>query len=76
MTRDELIENLAAMAAGLQVPVSLGLPLGTAKEPWLALHSEVGFIGYHSAQDYEDTIRDILGWPDNTLTEDNTKEIS
>jgi hypothetical protein len=59
VTRDELIRNLAEVLAGLQVPMSLGLPLGTAKAPWAAIHDETGF-GWHAAEDYESYLTTVL----------------
>lgn len=46
MTRDETITNLAQIIVGLQVPMSLGIPLGTAVDPWRELHCVIGF-GWH-----------------------------
>jgi hypothetical protein len=48
MERDEVIEEIGKLIAGLAVPISLGLGphLGAAYEPWRKLYDEIVGIGY------------------------------
>jgi hypothetical protein len=56
MDRDELIARLAQILAGLQVPVSLRMNLGTAQQPLLAVFDDSGF-GWKTGEHFEDYLR-------------------
>jgi hypothetical protein len=60
VSRDEFITNVAQLLAGLQVPVSMEVPLGTAAPAWTALHRSLYGFGWAEAADYEAAIRKIL----------------
>lgn len=60
MTRDEFIKEVAQLLAGLQVPVSMEMPLGAAIAPWTQLHRGLHGFGWASADDYETHIRKVL----------------
>lgn len=69
MTRDEAIEALAGVVAGLQVPVSIcsseaqrQMLFGQAFDPWLALHRLVGF-GWHDQPVVAAKLREVLAEP-------------
>lgn len=59
MTRDECIQELAKLLAGLQVPLSLGLPLGAAREPLIALYEQVPW-GWSDISDFEKMLKEKL----------------
>lgn len=61
LTRDEIIRAVAEVVSGLQVPVSLGMQLGAAREPWGKLHeiANDGF-GWHDADQAEIKLREAL----------------
>lgn len=60
MTRDELIENIAKVMAGLQVPMSMHMPLGAAIEPWSDLHTALIGFGWATKEMWEESLREIL----------------
>jgi hypothetical protein len=60
LSRDEMIKDMAKLLAGLQVPVSMGMPLGAAKDPWVRLHRGLHAFGWAGAEDYEAEIREVL----------------
>lgn len=60
MTREEFIVNVAQLLAGLQAPVSMGLPLGVATPAWTTLHTGLVRFGWYEAEDYEAAIRELL----------------
>lgn len=60
MTRDECITAVAEVLAGLQVPVSMGIPLGAALEPWRTLHEEAKAFGWATADDYAEMLQATL----------------
>lgn len=60
MTRDEFVNDVAALIAGLQVPVSLGMPLGAATEPWRRLKNATVAVGWSDADEVAEGIRRIL----------------
>lgn len=60
MTREQLIKAVARLLAGLQVPVSMQMPLGAATEPWTELHRGLRGFGWATADDYEQEIRRVL----------------
>lgn len=61
MTRAECITAVAELLAGLQVPVSMNMPLGTATEPFHELHVALKGFGYATAEEYEAALEVILG---------------
>lgn len=60
MDRETMIKEMGKLMAGLAVPVSLGAPLGAAREAWGTLHSGLRGFGWASAEQYEDEIRRVL----------------
>ena len=61
MTREELLEALAKILAGLQVPLSLGPGLlGAADEPYRKVLAETGF-GWKNAEDFKTYLEGVLG---------------
>jgi len=60
---DAIIHNIAALIAGLQVPISLGMGrdgvLGTAAEPWHELFNVVGG-GWCTTEEIESRLRERL----------------
>ena len=63
MTREELIENLAKIISGLQVPGSLNpVFLGTAYEPWLKTYSALNLPG---CTNYEEVYKELVTILDN-----------
>lgn len=64
MTPDELIKQMAEILSGLQVPLSMGMPLGAAIEPYQAVLNDAGF-GWKSAEDFESYLRQrLVGVPE------------
>lgn len=59
MTQDEFIDTVAKLVAGLQVPVSLGLPLGEARDPWGRLSDLSGF-GWKTSEEIAESFRQHL----------------
>lgn len=59
MTKQEFVTKVALLVAGLQMPVSLGVPLGTAREPWADLHGLLR-SGWHEPKEYEAAFMEIL----------------
>ena len=58
MSRDELIQNLAETVAGLQVPISLNMSLGSAEKP---VRNIMGLMfGWNSAEEFVAKFREIL----------------
>lgn len=64
--RDELIANLAALIAGLAVPISMPRGpvgeaiLGQVTTPWSDIHSQLIGFGWAMKQDYEERLREVL----------------
>lgn len=58
--REDLIRNMAVLIAGLQVPVSMEMPLGAAGPAWIELHRGLHGFGWAQASDYEAKIREVL----------------
>jgi len=63
VTREELLEALAKILAGLQVSLSMpggsGL-LGAADEPYRKVLAETGF-GWKNAEDFKTYLEGVLG---------------
>ncbi len=59
MTDSEFIATVAKLVAGLQVPVSMGMPLGQAREPWGQLHNLLR-SGWHEPEEYEIAFAKVL----------------
>lgn len=60
MTRDETIDAIAELMAGLQVPISMGMPLGAALEPWRRLNDEAVSFGWADANMYRVKLAEML----------------
>ena len=58
--RDDLISALADLIAGLHVPVSLGMPLGTATKAYSKARDQLNDFGWSSADDIEAKLRKVL----------------
>jgi hypothetical protein len=58
--RDEVIRGVAELLAGLAVPVSLGMPPGTAREAWSSVHGQLVGLGWYDADQYEAALREAL----------------
>jgi hypothetical protein len=63
VNRDKLIARLAQLLAGLQVPVSMSMPLGTADDPARELMADAGF-GWKNVEDFERYLRKTLDGKD------------
>lgn len=59
MTREECIHELAKLLAGLQVPLSLGVPLGAAREPLTELYSQLPW-GWADESAFEQMLKEKL----------------
>ena len=69
MTRDDFISQVAALVAGLQVPVSIGgkMALGAAYEPWSRLLNEVnGGFGWTDREKCEARFAELAGIEEHT----------
>jgi len=63
MTKDELIQEVAKLIAGLAAPRSMPNArayLGVGVESWDVLHRGLVGFGWHNAEDYEAEIRKVL----------------
>ena len=60
MTNDELIDSLAHLLAGLQVPVSIGMKIGDAANHWRDLHNELIGFGWADKDRYAAALRERL----------------
>lgn len=60
--REEIIGLVAQVLAGLQVPVSMAMPLGAAREPWEVLSDRAGF-GWREVETYAEMLRRELDLP-------------
>jgi hypothetical protein len=58
--RDKFIRDVSQLMAGLQVPVSMEVPLGTAAPAWTELHRTLIGFGWAQSADYEAAIVKIL----------------
>jgi hypothetical protein len=59
--RQQVIENLAKVLAGLQVPYSIGRRiLGTAAEPWSELQRQLHMIGWNDSEQYKTALEEVL----------------
>jgi hypothetical protein len=63
---EEILLDVVKLVAGLQVPVSMGMPLGTALEPWTRLKDKLQGFGWLSTDPdaYIPKLKDVLGVPD------------
>lgn len=59
-TREQALYDLGEVLAGLQVPVSMGMPLGTATEPWRRLKNATCTLGWKDPSDFVEGLRHIL----------------
>jgi hypothetical protein len=60
MSKGDFIRAVSQLLAGLQVPVSMEMPLGTATVAWTELHRQLYGFGWAAADDYEDAIIEVL----------------
>ena len=60
MDKDEIIAEMAKLLAGLQVPVSMGMPLGAALEPWQRLYRNFNSFGWTDAEVLETELKKAL----------------
>lgn len=51
--------DLAELLAGLQVPLSIGVPLGTAKEPLLRIRKSLQLWGWPNAKEIADQLEKV-----------------
>lgn len=61
MNREEFIAAVSRLLAGLQVPVSMEMPLGGMGGTWAELHRGLIGFGWATAENYEEKIREVLG---------------
>lgn len=59
--RDKLIIAIARLVNGLGVPVSLGMPLGTAREAYVDTRHLIHDFGWSSVEEIETKLRAVLG---------------
>lgn len=66
MTREQLVDNVAKLVAGLQVPASIShQALGAAYDPWCELlHEANGGFGWTTADQCREAFTKILGGTD------------
>jgi hypothetical protein len=57
MTRDEILAAIGAVLAGLQVPISVGMPLGAATDPWRKLHEQLVDFGWADSDQYTEALK-------------------
>lgn len=55
-----VLGDLGAIIAGLQVPMSIGLPLGTAIDPYHRLRARIGLFGYLTAEECTEALTKAL----------------
>ena len=60
MTKDELIRTLAQLVSGLQVPLSIGVPLGAANQPYRDILSGLKLGGWQDVDQFETALRSKL----------------
>jgi len=53
MSREELIRTFATLYTGLQVPVSMSMPLGAADDAWRTINAGLGLVGWVNVEDVE-----------------------
>jgi hypothetical protein len=57
----QVLRDVAEVVAGLQVPVSLGVRLGTAREPWGRLFNLLRDAGWSDADKIEQRLLEVFG---------------
>lgn len=60
MTKDELIEALAKVLGGLQVPMSMGPVLGAADKPYREIYADLGGFGWRDDEAFHAYLRTKL----------------
>jgi hypothetical protein len=60
LDQDEFVRTVAELVAGLGVPMSQYMPLGSAREPWAKLY-HLGGPGWQDADRLEQVLREGLG---------------
>jgi len=58
--RERLLDDLGALISGLQVPLSIGVPMGTAVDPYTRLRARLNLFGYLDAEECARAIRKAL----------------
>jgi hypothetical protein len=58
--KKELVTQLAKVIAGLQAPISVGVPVGVALEAWVAARKLIGCQGWESAEEIERKLSNAL----------------
>lgn len=58
--RSLLLDDLAEVLSGLQVPLSIGVPLGVAKDPYRRILSGLSTFGYMSPGEYREALEAVL----------------
>lgn len=53
----DIIDKIGALVAGLSVPVSMGMPLGVAKEAWSDIRDDLNLFGWNTAEEVADALR-------------------
>lgn len=60
LSRDECIDLMAQIIEGLAVPVSIGLPLGTAQQPWDEITHKLGLFGWVNSKEIKSALEKVL----------------
>lgn len=58
--QDNVLRDVATLLAGLQVPVSLSMPLGTARMAWTSLHARLKAFGWANPEEYHTALRRLF----------------
>lgn len=73
-TADEVVHELARLWVGLQVPVSVGVPLGIAREAWDALKENLPF-GWLDVPCVETNFCELLGMGEHRVPREGMIEV-
>jgi hypothetical protein len=57
---EKLIKEFAKLLNGLNVPVSMGTPIGTARETYSNLRGELKLVGWTTDEEVEEAIKRYL----------------
>lgn len=55
-----LVKDIARLIEGLHVPVSIGVPLGTAREAYSNIRDQIHDFGYSSSSEIEELLERAL----------------
>ncbi|MCW2899506.1 MAG: hypothetical protein JWO67_1771 [Streptosporangiaceae bacterium] len=64
--QDNVLQDVATLLAGLQVPVSLSMPLGTARMAWTSLHARLKAFGWATPEEYHAALRQLFAAEEHT----------